>query len=154
MSVFSRLYNLVPLVAGLFGQRRGGVNEGGTARSLSMIVSAGLDHVHSLFSLFLLEMEEAAERVRNKAVCLAAGVFLLFFTYIFFCVTVTVLLNGWLNSLLMACGVMFLLHVIGVVIAFVTASRIKVGPIAPETRQELQSDYECLQIAIKESRNS
>lgn len=154
MNIFSRLYDFVPLVTGLFG-RGNSRNEGeGMSRFLSMILSAGLDHAHSFFSLFLLELGEAAERLRGKAICLAAGVFLLFFTYIFFCITATVLLNIWLHSLLLACTIMFALHLIGVVVAFVLASRIKVGPVAPETLQELQSDYECLQIAIKESRNS
>ena len=31
------------------------------SRSLSMILSAGLDHAHSLFSLFLLELGEGFE---------------------------------------------------------------------------------------------
>ncbi len=126
----------------------------GMGKSMSMILSSGLDHVHALFSLFLLELGEAAERLRGKAICLAVGVFLLFFTYIFFCVTVTVLLELWMGSLLLACCIMFALHLVGVVVTFVMASRIKVGPVAPETLQEIQSDYECLQIAIKESRNS
>jgi hypothetical protein len=115
-------------------------------------LSAGADHLSALSSLFLVEVGEAGERLRSKFVLLIVAAFVLVVGYLFTCVTLTILLATWIGWLYSALA-MALLHLVIGGIALIVGVKRKVGPIAPQTVQELQVDYQCLKIATQESKN-
>ncbi len=120
--------------------------------SFMSMAEAGMEHIAALASLFLVEADESLQRIKCKAVCLCIGLFLLFFGYVFGFLAVTVLLEGWMGLLWALVSVAGFHLVVGGILLCV-AIRKKAGPFAPETVNELKSDYECLQIAIKENKS-
>lgn len=121
--------------------------------SIASIFAAGADHVSALFSLFLVEMADVVQRLKGKLICLVFGGLFLLIGYLFGLTALSVYLGTMFElHWVLLCIAGF--HLVAGLIALLVASKKRLGPFAPETVNELKSDYECLQIAIKENRNS
>lgn len=129
------------------------VEEPGLRVTLASLFAAGADHVAALFSLFLLEASDVVRRLKGKIVCLVVGIFLLFIGYLFACVLLTMYLKERFDDVILALACVGGAHLLFGVIFLCIGIWKRLGPFAPETIQELKTDYECLQIAIKENKN-
>lgn len=121
--------------------------------SIADLCSAGMDHFSALGSLFLIEMAETIKRLKARFICLVIGLFFLVLGYLFACAGLVVYLAELIDPLEAVLAVAGFHLLVGLIVFGYAVCR-KTGPVAPETVNELKSDYQCLQIAIKESRNS
>ena len=113
------------------------------------------EHAGSLLALLRLELGEYAGQQKARLSLLAAACFFFFFSYLAACVFVCLLLQMLLGSWLWSVGLVCLFNVVmGGVFMLAVWSR-KPAAVAPVTRQELQKDWECLNILLnKEKTNS
>lgn len=130
--------------------------QGGSALSdAKKTVRYIVNHAGSLLALLRLELGEYIGQQRARLSLLAAACFFFFFSYLAACVFVCLLLQALLGSWLWAVGLVGLFNVVmGGVLLLAAWSR-KSAAVAPVTRQELQKDWECLNILLdKEKTNS
>lgn len=121
--------------------------------SIADLCAAGMDHCSALGSLFMIEMAATLKRLKAKFICLVLGLLFVLLGYLFGCAGLVIYLANHIE-LLWAVLAVAGFHVFAGLIVLAYAVCRKTGPLAPETVNELKSDYQCLQIAIKESRNS
>ena len=106
-----------------------------------------VDHLGALTELFSAEMQEYAEVQGHRAAKLALAAVLLLAAYMLVLALAAALLApaiGWPWAL----GILALLNLLaggGLLLAF---RRSKPGAPAPETRQEIQKDVQCLKILL------
>ena len=112
----------------------------------------GMDHFRSLGSLFLLELEETAEKARVKLVRLLIAAGLLIVGYLILCVFLIALISLWLGFV-WASAIVGAIHLIAGGILLYAGIKVKLTPILPATLEEINTDYTCLQIVIKANRN-
>ena len=128
--------------------------QGGNA--LSGVRRIALDtvaHAESLLELFRVELKEFGQRQARRVALIVAGVGLLLVAYLLLCAALCVLLSLWL-PLLAAIGIVFFINVLAGAVLLAVGRRMRSGPLAPATLQELKTDYQCLKISIGESRKS
>ncbi len=125
------------------------------AGSLRRSATVALDHVKALSALFTLELKEASERLKHKLVWLAIAGFMAVLCYLCLWALLTLVMAIALNwGWIIAMAVTTAFHLIVAIVAFMQSQKVTVGPVAPATKEELQSDLSCLQIALKKSSNS
>lgn len=120
--------------------------------SVRNMVSQGMDHIRSLGALFLLELEEAAEKARIKLVRMLVAAGLLVVGYLILCAFFVALISLWLD-VVWALAIVGAVHFIAGGILLYAGMQVKLAPVLPATLEEINTDYTCLQIAIKENRN-
>ncbi len=128
--------------------------QGGDAlRGLRRTALGAVSHAESLLELFRLELREFGQRQVRRVVAIVLGIGLLMVSYLLFCAALCVLLSLWM-PLLAAVASVFGLNALAGAAILVAGLRMRTGPLAPATRQELKTDFQCLKIAIGENRKS
>ncbi len=130
-------------------REQGGEALSGMRRTLLRTVA----HAESLLELFRLELGEFGQRQLRRVVFVALGAGLLLVSYLLLCAALCVLLSLWMHPLA-AVGIVLAINVLAGGICLVAGLRVRAGPLAPATRQELKTDFQCLKIAIGENRKS
>ncbi len=111
------------------------------------------DHAESLLELFRLELQEYGQRQARRMVAILVGVGLLLVSYLLLCAALCVLLGLWLSWPL-AVALVFLGNFAGGLLLLICGVKMKAGPLAPATRQELRNDLQCFKLAIAEKKKS
>lgn len=112
-------------------------------------------HASALVQLFRVELQEYGACQARRLLALVVGLLLLLVAYLAFCAALCVVLQGWLDSWLLAAGAVCLVNALLGVFLLLAAIWRKPGPLAPATRQELKDDVQCLKILLRpESRKS
>ncbi|MEG2970017.1 MAG: phage holin family protein [Akkermansia sp.] len=120
--------------------------------TLRQTLSQVLDHIRTLATLFVVEVEEAADRAKVKLLRLILAAGLLIVGYLLLCGFAVAVLEIWVG-MIGALGILAAIHLITGGIFLYIGLKSKIGPILPSTLDEINTDYTCLQIAIKENRN-
>lgn len=132
-------------------QEQGGAALGGVKDTVARSVS----HVGALLQLLQIELQEYASHQVKRVVLLVAGAVLLLFGYLLLCAFACVAAHLWLDSWLLATGLVCLLHFVVGGIVVMLGLKGNPGPVAPATRQELKNDWQCLKLLFnKESKTS
>lgn len=129
-----------------------GLPEKSATSSVRHMLLQGMDHIRALGALFVLELEEAAEKAKIKLVRMIVAAGLLIVGYLILCVFLIALLYLWI-PLVWALAVIGSIHFIAGGILLYAGMKVKLTPVLPATLEEINTDYTCLQIAIKENRN-
>lgn len=122
------------------------------AYSVRHMLLQGMEHIRALGALFLLELEEAAEKAKIKLVRMVIAAGLLIVGYLILCSFLIALISLWL-PLIWALAIIGGIHFIAGGILLYAGMKVKLTPVLPATLEEINTDYTCLQIAIKENRN-
>lgn len=110
-------------------------------------------HLDALSELFALELREYSRRQSCRAALLAAAVVPAVAAWLALCALLAWALQlcwGWGWAL---CAV-FLVNVLLAVTALVAASMCRAGEFAPQTRQELNNDWQCLKLLLNNGKKS
>lgn len=108
----------------------------------------GLEHAAALWQLLQLELKEYAAHQARRVVMTVLGCILLLFGYMLLCCFACVAVHMWLDSWLLAFGLVCLLHLLAGAALILVAVRSKAGQVAPVTRREIQNDWQCLKLII------
>ncbi len=110
-------------------------------------------HAEDLLELFRMELREYGQRQARRMVAILAGGVLLLVSYLLLCAALCVLLGRWLDWPL-AVGSVFLVNFVLGLVLLICGVKMKPGPVAPATQQELKNDLQCLKLAIEQKRKS
>ncbi len=111
------------------------------------------EHAKALSALLALELNESAQRLGRKVSLLILALFMVICGYLLLWVLLTAVMAhflGWIIALAISTGFHFLVAIV----ALVKACKVKVGPLAPATAEELKNDLTCLQMALRKDANS
>ncbi len=110
-------------------------------------------HAESLLELFRMELHEFGQRQARRVAAIVLGVGLLLVSYLLFCAGLCVLLSLWMDWL-PAVAIVFCVNALAGGLSLIIGLKMRVGPLAPATQQELKTDIQCLKIAIGANRKS
>ncbi len=110
-------------------------------------------HAEALVELFRLELREYGQRQARRTTAIVAGAGLMLVSYLLLCAGLCVLLAQFLDWLY-AVGIVFLLNFLSGALLLVCGAKMKPGPLAPATRQELKNDLQCIKLALTEKKKS
>ncbi len=128
--------------------------QGGDAvTGLRRITLGAVDHAEALLELFRMELREFGQRQARRVAAIVLGVGLLLVSYLLFCAGLCVMLSLWMDWL-PAVAIVFFANALAGALALGIGLKMRVGPLAPATQQELKTDFQCLKIAIGENRKS
>lgn len=110
-------------------------------------------HLDALAELFALELQEYSRRQSRRAALLAAAVVPAVAAWLALCALLAWSLQlcwgwGW------ALGAVVLVNVLLAAAALVAAAMCRVGELAPQTRQELNNDWQCLKLLLNNGKKS
>ena len=108
------------------------------------------EHANALVELFSAEVREYAACQVMRILLLLLAVVLLLGAYFLFCALLVVLVALW-TGYAWALAAVCVLNLLLAAVLVRQACRMGGKQLAPATRQELQNDWQCLKLLIKES---
>lgn len=130
-------------------QEQGGAALGGVKNTVVRTFS----HAGSLWQLLQIELQEYAAHQVKRVVVVVAGVLLLLFGYLLLCAFACVAAHAWLESWLLATGLVCVLHLVVGGVLLLVGIKSNPGPVAPATRQEIKNDWQCLKLLFSKENN-
>ncbi len=138
--LFRRLPSLLP-------QRRS------VTADLRAVVSQMMEHSRALIGLFGLELSEYLRKHLLRLIFFVAALFCLLIAYMaLWALLVVLMAQAW--SLSGALIIFLAFHLVVGTLLLLICKGMKIGPLAPATCNEIQTDLECLRLTLINDKNS
>ncbi len=138
------------MLAQFFKKKQSPENQSGISDYAKDFLVHGYAHCFALAELFFIELGEYAQVTKRRAILALIGGVALALSYLsLWAIFVMYLWQNWCSY--GALGVFASFHTLVATVFLLAAWRTKPGPLAPLTKEELNTDLTCIKLSLNEN---